>query len=53
MGCEWKVERVRKKKVGLREGLLKLGVFKLSGYAGRRQLEEREELKTEERGSYL
>ena len=40
---------MRKTKVGLKEGLLKLGVFKLFGYAGWRQWEEREELKTEER----
>lgn len=40
---------MRKRKVGLKEGLLKLGVFKLFGYAGWRQWEEREELKTEER----
>lgn len=40
---------MRKKKAGLKEGLLKLGVYKLFGYAGWRQWEEREELKTEER----
>lgn len=40
---------MRKKKTGLKEGLLKLGVFKLFGYAGWRQWEESEELKTEER----
>ena len=39
---------MRKRKAGLKEGLLKLGVFKLFGYAGWRQWEERE-LKTEER----
>ena len=40
---------MRKRKVGVKEGLLKLGVFKLFGYAGWRQWEERDELKTEER----
>ena len=39
---------MRKRKAGLKEGFLKLGVFKLFGYAGWRQWEERE-LKTEER----
>lgn len=43
---------MRKKKAGLKEGVLKLGVFRLFGYAGWRQWEEREELKTEERVDY-
>ena len=43
---------MRKKKAGLKEGVLKLGVFRLFGYAGWRQWQEREELKTEEREDY-